>query len=527
MGLDNQFSPQYRRFRPSARSSTQLRVAWSSSSSASKLFDLPIEILERVLYFLSPDLVNFALVNSDCQYLASPLQFRCLKVRFSSDERTPYRNNHGVLSCLLGVILDPMVHPKFSMASCVRYLHLKGGDFGCEHITGLDSHDKEVFSINPDLAAWIQTLNNLEALSYHMPALQALRLTASFMLALMRSSIKHVAFRGALFPNDEVHKLQSEGAVSWPVETLTIMSPWNIPKDHPENVVPSLLLRACSGTIKQLTLDCWNAFDLLTEQEITFPALEALYLDPTLGPGSNLTHVLNRQPALISLQTNEACAVNSISTLRRYACSINNTAEAQQVVQNLRWNPQVECLNIKLNEHMISDSSTPDLLINTISGMPQLRALRIEGYFPEDPSTERKQQIATMSLLQNLQLMGLSECLEFRNYIASGSMQSLEWLSIDCDDNCVCETLADCFPIPTLLPPHVWKRIDVYWHLFEAELYAALLPSLRGCILHNMPIAITDGKAQALCARACTHDEVDRLLDHNLSVIDMHLWHWD
>ena len=85
------------------------------------------------------------------------------------------------------------------MASCVRYLHLKGGDFGCEHITGLDSHDKEVFSINPDLAAWIQTLNNLEALSYHMPALQALRLTASFMLASMGLRSSMLLFGGLCF----------------------------------------------------------------------------------------------------------------------------------------------------------------------------------------------------------------------------------------------------------------------------------------------------------------------------------------
>jgi len=219
--------------------------------------------------------------------------------------------------------------------------------------------------------------------------------------------------------------------------------------------------------------------------------------------------------------------VKSVSTLRRYACSINKIAEAQQVVQNLRWNPQVECLCIKLNDDMELDSSIPALLMNAISEMPQLRALKIVGNFWGAPSTERMQAIATLSMLQNLQLMGLFECLEFRRFIAAGSMQSLEWLSIDCDEECVCETLADCFPIPTLLPPHVWRRIDVYRNLFEAESFAALLPSLRGTILHNMPITIRNGKAQALCARECTHAEVDQLLDHNLSVTDMHLWHWD
>jgi len=90
------------------------------SSASSALFGLPIEILERVLFFLSPELASFALVNSDCQYLARPLQFRSTTIKlFVDDVSTPHRLDHGALECLLRA--PPLVTRPLGLVDCALH----------------------------------------------------------------------------------------------------------------------------------------------------------------------------------------------------------------------------------------------------------------------------------------------------------------------------------------------------------------------------------------------------------------------
>jgi len=70
------------------------------------------------------------------------------------------------------------------------------------------------------------------------------------------------------------------------------------------------------------------------------------------------------------------------------------------------------------------------------------------------------------------------------------------------------------------------------FHLLnEAELFAAVLHSLRACMLGTPLSEIVDGKAQALLARPCMNheagDEFDQLPDHTPSITDTHLWRLD
>lgn len=217
---------------------------WSSSSESSALFNLPIEILDRVLYFLSPCLSDFALVNSDCRYLARPLQFRCITMGlFRDDMNTPPRRDHGALASLLDNTQHLTASLGFAMATYIRYLHLKGGNPGCDTIQD-ENGEYVVFSVSEDLVSLIPTLVNLETLSHGIYDNHALRLTAPYMLALIKSTVKNVALQGVLFPDDEMEMLRSEGHLSWRLESLAIQSHCWL-----SNLVPTVLIRMCAETL--------------------------------------------------------------------------------------------------------------------------------------------------------------------------------------------------------------------------------------------------------------------------------------
>ena len=131
-------------------------------------------------------------------------------------------------------------------------------------------------------------------------------------------------------------------------------------------------------------------------------------------------------------------------------------------------------------------------------------------------------------MLQNLQLLGPLSWLDLRECIGPGSMQALEWLSIGIDPDYEDATDSFSMPYPTPpLPRAAYTRIAMYRTLFEAELFAAVLPSLRGCIFDAMPIEIINGRARALMSRNCTVEEINQLWDHSLTSTPTHLWHWD
>jgi len=527
---NNSFSPQYQRFRPSARSSTQLRAVWSQSSASSDLFGLPIEILERVLFFLSPDLTSFALVNSDCQYLARPLQFRCTKVRlFVDDVNTPFRQDHGALECLLLATQQTGSPLGLAIAPYVRYLQLHGAGVRCDANDALDNQGFEVFEVQPSLVSLIPTLTNLEAISHRMLDEDALLLTAPYMLALMKSSIKHIALRGILCSPDEVYKLQREANLPWPVETLIIKAHWAAFHGHPDTKVPSILMTSCFKTLRRLTLDSSNAIDLFTESGNHFPALHTVHLDPTLGRDPSPTSVIRGHPVLSALHSTIACRVESIPTLRRYTCSIRfGNEDAEILVDNLKRNSQLESFSITADQDICFQEIYLTILINTLCQMPKLRALSPDGEMSEGFCVEALQSIASMSMLQNLQLWGPVSWLELFQCMQSGCMQSLEWLSVGTDIDYGHATDSFSMPYPTPpLPAEASRRIDMYRTLFEAELFASVLPALRGCILGAMPVQITNGRARALMSRNCTEEEVNQLWDHSLTSTPTHLWHWD
>jgi len=104
-------------------------------------------------------------------------------------------------------------------------------------------------------------------------------------------------------------------------------------------------------------------------------------------------------------------------------------------------------------------------------------------------------------------------------------MQCLEWLSIGIDPDYEDATDSFSMPYPTPpLPRAAYRKIDMYRTLFEAELFAAVLPALRGCIFDTMPIEIINGRARALMSRYCTGEEINQLWDHSLISTPTHLW---
>ena len=408
-----------------------------------------------------------------------------------------------------------------SIAPYIRYLHLNGAGVRCDAVPTLRYTDVEVFTVQPDLISLISALPNLEALSHQMPIYGALRLTAPYMLALMTSSIKHVALRGILCSSEEVYRLQSEGDFSWPAETLIIKVHWQIPHGHPDTIVPSVLITSCSKTLTRLTLDSWSAMAFFTEPGNSFPALHTVHLDPTPGRIPSPAPVIHGHPVLSTLYSTIACRVESIPILRRYTSS--TYANGELLIDNLKRNSQLESISILADDEEYFHDIFATKLINTICQMPQLRSLSLEGEMSGGMCVDALQSIASISTLQNLQLWGPLVWLELYECMVSGNMQALQWLSIGDD-------LAHEYDLDWTMmtfPPHVLERVRTYRTLFTAELFAAALPSLQGCLFGAIPIEIINGKAHALLARPCSEKEMNQLWDHSMTTTDTHLWHWD
>ena len=487
---------------------------------SSLLFNLPIEILERILHFLSPHLSAFALTNSDCRYLARPLQYRCINIELSDDDtNTPHRRHHDAMASLLGDYQRLMAAASFEIAPYIRYLHLQQGNLSCGKVPQ-DDEVYEVFSVRNDLLSLFPALVNLEAFSHGIADGHILCPTAAYMLALIRSPAKHVVLDSVLFLPVQVALLESEGVMSWNLERLTILSHRNV-RNLP-NAVPSLLINLCSKSLERLTLDCGNAFDIFSRERIVLPALRTLHLDPKLGNNLALRYELCRQPALIALRTPLMCAIKFMPTLRRYASNIASNDDLEQVLDNLHRNPQLESLSITFEKNFCLNRAFPIVLMNAFRRLRNLRALRLDGESTGHLSIQGMSLIATMSTLRNLQLLIRVNLRSLRKCLRSSSMRRLEWLSVELF------FWTDSFRhIWTRFPDHVVERIRLYDILNEAELFAAVLPSLRACIIGSAPIEITNGKAQALLVSPCEDYELDELLDHNLSIVDTHLWRWD
>lgn len=208
-------------------------------------------------------------------------------------------------------------------------------------------------------------------------------------------------------------------------------------------------------------------------------------------------------------------------TLRRYACCIGSDGDLICALENLKRNPQLESLNLTFDENYLDHDSFPLLLIDAIRELLHLEALRLDGGFGGHLTIGGLRGIVAISSLKNLQLPMLFNYDEFRECIRTGSMQGLEWLSL--------EYLSPLNQQPQLgLPAESHVNGVISYSLgTQAELFAAILPSLRGCMLGNMAFKITNGEAGLLLAAPCGPDEYDQLLEHSLCITETHLWHWD
>ena len=536
-------SPHYHRFRPIVRPETHVKQCWSSSSI---LFRLPVEILERILYYLAPDLSKFALVNSDCQYLARPSQFRCMQADFTPSDLShqrkfpPYDQSEPLLpdaGYLLGL-------PGLAIAPYIRYLELFGGSVnrGMRLVPSAPTHWG--FSVRDDLVAMIPQLINLETLSHrmrtnHESTRHILYLTLPYVLALTRSPVKNLALADVRFDLTKFQLLKIRKQKSWRLESLIIKAPMF--HRLPPNIVPSVFIKLCSKTLKRLTLDCANALTLFSKkQRLSLPAIHALYLDssqytrfhgdPNPGDEFRLRTELMCPPAVRALRTTMACPVTSTPSMKRYASHIRSDDDLEQLAKNLGCNSQLESLNITFEWYAPWRDTVPMTLINSICQLPHLQALRIDGGFGGRWTKEALSLISAMSTLRHLHLLVRAiDPGDLRDSMRSGTLPNLEFLSVDPED--AYDLARYELPQFSRLPSPIIERISLYNLFNEAELFAAVLPSLRACILGTIPFKIVDGKAQALLARPCANDEagneIDQLLDHTLSIMDTHLWRLD
>ena len=510
------------------------------------LFRLPVEILERILYYLAPDLSEFALVNSDCQYLARPSQFRCMQADFtpmdlSNRRKFPPYNQSEPLLRDAGYLLGPL---GLEIAPYIRYLELVGGsvNHGVRLIPSAPTHRR--FTVRDDLVAMIPQLINLETLSHsvqrhHEGPRHILYLTLPYLLALVRSPVKNLALTDVKFDLDEDELLEMGRQKSWSLESLIIKAPFF--HRLPPNIVPSAFIKLCSKTLRRLTLDCANASTLFSRKEgLSLPALRALYLDssqytdfldhPNPGDEFRLRTELMCPPSVRALRTTMMCILPSAPSVKRYASHIRSDDDLEQLSKNLDCNNQLESLDTVFEWYETYRHTVLMTLINSISQLPCLQALRIDGAFGGRWITEATCSISAMSTLRHLHLLVPAiDPGDLHDPMRSGTLQKLEFLSVDPEDSY--DLTRYEVPQISCLPSSVIDRISLYKLFNEVELFAAVLPSLRACILGTVPFKIVDGKARALLARPCTNDEagdeVDQLLDHTLSINNTHLWRLD
>jgi len=297
----------------------------------------------------------------------------------------------------------------------------------------------------------------------------------------------------------------------------------------------------CSKTLQRLTLDCANALNLFSEKEgLSLPALRALYLDssqytdfldhPSPGDEFRLRTELMCPPSVRALRTTMMCILPSAPSVKRYASHIRSDDDLEQLSKNLDCNNQLESLDIVFEWYEPYRNTALMTLINSISQLPCLQALRIGGVCGGRWITEALCSISAMSTLRHLHL--LVRAIDpgiLRDSIRLGTLQKLEFLSVDPED--AYDLTRYEVPQFSRLPNPIIERISLYNLFNETELFATVLPSLRACILGTVPFKIIDGKAQALLARSCANDEagneIDQLLDHTLSITDTHLWRLD
>ena len=510
------------------------------------LFGLPLEILERILYYLAPALSEFALVNSDCQYLARPLQFRCMQADFtpmdlSHQRKFPPYNQSEPLLRDAGYLLGS---PGLAIAPYIRYLELAGGSVNRGVRLAPSAPTHWGFSVRDDVVAMIPQLTNLETLSHSMQRHHAsprhiLYLTLPYLLALVRSSIKNLALADVKFDLEESELLEMRKQKPWYLESLIVKAP--VFHRLPPNIVPIVFIKLCSKTLQRLTLDCANALNLFSEKEgLSLPALRALYLDssqytdfldhPNPGDEFRLRTELMCPPSVRALRTTMMCILPSAPSVKRYASHIRSDDDLEQLSKNLDCNNQLESLDIVFEWYEPYRNTALMTLINSISQLPCLQALRIGGVCGGRWITEALCSISAMSTLRHLHLqVHAINPGDLRKSMRLGTLPKLEFLSVGFLDAYDLRRYA--IPQVSRLPSPIIERISLYNLFNEAELFAAVLPSLRACVFGTIPLKIIGGKARALLARPCTNDEgsdeVDQLLDHTLSITQTHLWRLD
>ncbi|KJK84948.1 hypothetical protein H633G_11227 [Metarhizium anisopliae BRIP 53284] len=235
----------------------------AESSKGSRLLNLPVEILSKVIENFDPiadqeSLACLALVNRDCGQLARSCQFRSVKLDFSSRATS-----------LAGVLFrEPVERSRHhgrtrlsSLGACVRHVRASNMYFWTQpmtdlqlqqwrdNVSNLSQRNADIYE--PSMLFAISTLPHLDILDMH-----ELTVNQYVLDSLTASACRHL--RVKLSIEDMGIRIP---ALVWPLETLSLDVSWNFTtwchsksSNMDASFLWEILLRMCSKSLQTLRM---------------------------------------------------------------------------------------------------------------------------------------------------------------------------------------------------------------------------------------------------------------------------------
>lgn len=343
------------RWRPNFARIVVDRPTWSAT--ASPLFRLPLELLERIVQDQSSiDLCNFALTNRDCHALARAYQFRTVHLDLADEKPSNHKPeddevDEGLLSHLLSevqdvgeIILTPHIAPY------IRCLSITAG-FGSG--SGRTVVPEELCDIIPKL----ESLRSLHHNGMTAPGGRKTEMTPKYLLALSNSKIERLQLERFTYrPDLDYSHLQSFLSKPWRLQALVLNL---IDSDHwadPSQEIFWHILRAC-GHLKHLSSDIYpqlssdpdSGFDEFSES--TYPFLKTLHLAETIVDDEGA--YFPPMDSLTALSIDGLCdwyehlMTQSLPTVSSFAMQVDH-AFPELFLNFLTINPQLRILSLQM-----------------------------------------------------------------------------------------------------------------------------------------------------------------------------------
>ena len=364
------------------------------STSASALFNLPVEILGLILEFVeSSSLATLALVNSDCRQLARSRQFVDVRLDYShasealvrmllSETNERRMNNGSTLLPSLGACIRRLTVSIDTDAIRQRLYSQNAHDSNIHGLTLIEAEDprwKSIFTtINKFYLPLVQaiirfnkTMPRLEILDWEEPS----HLSEDFYNALPRSSVQHLKL---CHPVNKVFEISLSQRQFWPLRTLHLELTCDIWGKETTATLCASILRLCAPSLETLVWINRRRKDRQTFRDgplPQFPCLRNLDLQMLeLADSSIMDAFLRSKLVNVNLRLEKHIVDKTLGSCGRIS-SLKAVSSTQPPLSFLRANTQLS--KIDFDCAVFSSEALEVQVLPVLSTFSNLTSLRI------------------------------------------------------------------------------------------------------------------------------------------------------